>query len=552
MPDLQRSTAVIDGNPVYAADLHGLIDNSIILPKAVTNTKMADMLANTIKGALANGSPVDLTAAQVRQVIGASVKYTLVQTAHGFSVGNVLRFDAGTSLFVLAQADAYTDERALGIVETVTDANTVVMVFEGFISLTGLTPGAAYYLSATTAGAYTTTAPFSGFRLTGNLTASSAIVTGISSTANLAKGMGVTGQGVPASTTILSVDSGTQITMTANVTTSGTGASLLFANAKDVLLFTAFSSTQAVVNVGTDPTLALSRLNQLSEVTPTIARQNLNIDQRMVVSDAAYSILATDRYVGLTAITAARVFTLPAASSLNPGQALVIADESGLLTSTLSLSLLASGSDTINGVAGLVLTTPNQLLTFYSNGSNRWTTVVPPNPVSQARAWVNFNGNPQTSTAYTRSGTTVTATKTAHGYAAGTIIEISAATDSGLNGVGILITIVDANTFSFTTTATGANGTFTIRSRIRSQFNVQSISSNGTGLYTVSFATALGSTNYVVALTTSNYNSSETIGVATSAAGAAPNLKSTTQVQIESSNGSAVDLAEINVLIFSN
>lgn len=75
------------------------------------------------------------------------------------------------------------------------------------------TPGSeqymAYYDEATTI-------------LTGTTTASSAIVTGLSSTAALRVGMTILGTGIPTDTYVQSIDSSTQITMTQNATASGT------------------------------------------------------------------------------------------------------------------------------------------------------------------------------------------------------------------------------------------------------------------------------------------------------------------------------------------
>jgi hypothetical protein len=70
--------------------------------------------------------------------------------------------------------------------------------------------------------AYTILTPPATF--TGNRTSGSAIISAISSTANLQAGQAISGTGIPASTFILSVDSATQITMTANAT-SGTATS---------------------------------------------------------------------------------------------------------------------------------------------------------------------------------------------------------------------------------------------------------------------------------------------------------------------------------------
>lgn len=68
--------------------------------------------------------------------------------------------------------------------------------------------------------------------LTGTLTADSAVITGISSTASLLAGYGALGSGIPASVHILTVDSGTQITLDRPVTTSGSAVALTFGKDK--------------------------------------------------------------------------------------------------------------------------------------------------------------------------------------------------------------------------------------------------------------------------------------------------------------------------------
>jgi len=81
-----------------------------------------------------------------------------------------------------------------------------------------------------------TTAGFSGgytlnfnnaptLTLTGNTTINSPVITGLSSTANLAVGMQVTGSGIPAGATIIAIQSATAITLSANAT--GTASTAL-------------------------------------------------------------------------------------------------------------------------------------------------------------------------------------------------------------------------------------------------------------------------------------------------------------------------------------
>jgi hypothetical protein len=97
---------------------------------------------------------------------------------------------------------------------------------------------------------------------------------------------------------------------------------------------------------------------------------------RTPIADAAYTILPADRYVALTAITIARTWTLPSAAAFPVGTPLIIGDESGQLvpggTSTAQLTIAAAGSDTIDGVANLLLGNPYGALALYSNGGTKW------------------------------------------------------------------------------------------------------------------------------------------------------------------------------------
>lgn len=80
------------------------------------------------------------------------------QTGHGFAVGDVIRYN-GTS-WVKAKADSVANAEAIGIVVEVPNANTFKVQCGGYCDkLSGMTPGAVYFLSDTTAGALTTTEP---------------------------------------------------------------------------------------------------------------------------------------------------------------------------------------------------------------------------------------------------------------------------------------------------------------------------------------------------------------------------------------------------------
>ena len=111
---------------------------------------------------------------------------------------------------------------------------------------------------------------------------------------------------------------------------------------------------------------------------------------RNQVNDAAYTVLASDRTVAVTALTAARVLTLPAASAYPQGATLTVVDESGACSAVNTVTLArASSSDAINGGAPAVLATPYGYLALESNGSNKWTIVDQPSGAVSA-----LNGGP--------------------------------------------------------------------------------------------------------------------------------------------------------------
>lgn len=80
------------------------------------------------------------------------------QVAHGFSVGDIVRFDG--LIYVLAQADSFANSQAIGLVTNVADANNFTITVSGYVSsLSALTPGDLYYLDPAIAGGVTTTEP---------------------------------------------------------------------------------------------------------------------------------------------------------------------------------------------------------------------------------------------------------------------------------------------------------------------------------------------------------------------------------------------------------
>jgi hypothetical protein len=88
---------------------------------------------------------------------GTAIEVSILQSSHGFSVGNFIRYN-GTS-YVKADATTVSNASVIGMVSKILDNDNFVLTFSGkVIGVTGLIAGTIYYLSATP-GAFTSTAP---------------------------------------------------------------------------------------------------------------------------------------------------------------------------------------------------------------------------------------------------------------------------------------------------------------------------------------------------------------------------------------------------------
>jgi hypothetical protein len=96
---------------------------------------------------------------------------------------------------------------------------------------------------------------------------------------------------------------------------------------------------------------------------------------RTTVSDTAYTIAATDRVVAYSALTAARLVTLLPSSAYPSGTRLLIVDETGNCSMTKTITVAASGSDTINGQTSAAVNVAYGFVGLESNQSGQWTIV---------------------------------------------------------------------------------------------------------------------------------------------------------------------------------
>jgi hypothetical protein len=87
------------------------------------------------------------------------IRRTITQTAHGFTAKQWVYISAANTYGLADANGTYPSNRAIGIVDSVTDANTFVLQTDGYVTgLTGLTAGARHYV-ATTPGAISIAVP---------------------------------------------------------------------------------------------------------------------------------------------------------------------------------------------------------------------------------------------------------------------------------------------------------------------------------------------------------------------------------------------------------
>jgi len=111
------------------------------------------------------------------------------------------------------------------------------------------------------------------------------------------------------------------------------------------------------------------------KTTAAAARNStgLNIEAFTGHGDSIYTILTTDRVVGTNAtFTASRNWTLPAASAVNPGQPIVVADFYGGVTAINTLVIVRAGTDTINGGSSVTIDAAYGAFILWSDGVSKW------------------------------------------------------------------------------------------------------------------------------------------------------------------------------------
>lgn len=90
-----------------------------------------------------------------------AVSFTVSQTGHGFVAGDVVKNSGSANTYAKAQADSAANAEVVGIVTEVINANSFVLTTEGIVTegVPAQAAGSVMFLSASTAGALTTTEP---------------------------------------------------------------------------------------------------------------------------------------------------------------------------------------------------------------------------------------------------------------------------------------------------------------------------------------------------------------------------------------------------------
>jgi hypothetical protein len=137
----------------------------------------------------------------------------------------------------------------------------------------------------------------------------------------------------------------------------------------------AFTGAQGELVVDTTNNRAVINDGATAGGWPAAKLAEVVTNTRVAVSDAAHSVLTTDRLIAYSALTAARAVTLCAASAYPTGTRLTIVDESGACSAANAITVQRAGSDTIGGATSAMLSSAYGYLSLESDGVGKWTIV---------------------------------------------------------------------------------------------------------------------------------------------------------------------------------
>ena len=118
----------------------------------------------------------------------------------------------------------------------------------------------------------------------------------------------------------------------------------------------------------------------------------------MKFEGGSYNLTASDRAIELTALSGPSTFTLYTAASFNAGTTIPIVDPANYISAADTLTIAASGTDTINGSAGATVTTgtPGSKILAISDGVGNWSVQVTKPPEREYDLARDFGAVPAT------------------------------------------------------------------------------------------------------------------------------------------------------------
>ena len=169
---------------------------------------------------------------------------------------------------------------------------------------------------------------------------------------------------------------GTALNVTGEISASiGVSASFLYGDARYLTNVTASSGGAQ----GQGPSGSL----QFHTTTGTISgsadlvfrddilRVNGGVKYARRVVNENYTVSTLDFFIGADSTNGVLQITLPSAASTLSGQAFVIKDEGGAANNN-NITIVAPGSDTIDGINSVVLKSPFTSIQLYCNGTNKY------------------------------------------------------------------------------------------------------------------------------------------------------------------------------------
>lgn len=196
--------------------------------------------------------------------------------------------------------------------------------------------------------------------------------------------------------------------------------------------------------------------NTAHDVTLSDILDFLNADGIQTVGNANATISASTRTVFLTSVfTATRTLTLPAVDKV---QKLLIVDKANAVSNTHNLSLIPTGSDTVNGVSTVSVKGTGSVIQCISDGTSNWVLAeIPSSTKIQSLAPLNspsLTGIPTAPTANSSSGATQIANK---GYVDSKITALGITTIGQTLNQAANTAVLQAETMKVTTIPSSAN-----------------------------------------------------------------------------------------------